>query len=83
VQHVLAFLACGRPEDHRRSCLLAVIRVDIYSVASEEATCLMFTLTNTSSMQSFLYGVGPAYDRSKFAFGGNMSQTYVWLDRIR
>ena len=34
-------------------------RVDISPVVSEDATYLMFTVTNTSSMRSFLYGIGP------------------------
>jgi hypothetical protein len=58
-------------------------RVDISPISSEDATYLMFTVTNNSSMQSFLYGIGPAYDRGILGPGGNMRQTYQWIERMR
>jgi RHS repeat-associated protein len=55
-------------------------RVNIYSVASEDATYLQFVVTNTSSLKSFLYGQGPAY---AFGPGSNTSQTYVWFEKTK
>ena len=43
---------------------------------------MTFTLTNTTSLKSFLYGIGPAYERSTFGPGGNMRQTFTWKERI-
>jgi RHS repeat-associated protein len=39
-----------------------------------------FTLSNTTSVTSALYGVGPSWDRSSFGPFGNMSQTYSWTE---
>ncbi len=39
-----------------------------------------FTLNNTTSMTSFLYGAAPSWDRSTFGPGGNMSQAYTWTE---
>jgi len=38
------------------------------------------TLSNTTSVTSLLYGVGPSWDRSTFGPLGNMSQTYTWTE---
>jgi RHS repeat-associated protein len=39
-----------------------------------------YSLSNTTSMTSFTYGVGPSWDRSTLGPGGNMSQTYTWTE---
>lgn len=56
-------------------------RVDIIPI--NQGADLNFELTNTTSMKSFLYGIGPAYERSTFGWGGNMSQTYSWTEKRR
>ena len=43
---------------------------------------IRFYVTNTTSMKSFLYGIGPAWKRSTFPLGGNMRQLYTWKERI-
>jgi hypothetical protein len=43
---------------------------------------ITFNLTNTTSMTSFLYGLGPSWSRSTFGPGGNMSQTYTWTEPL-
>ncbi len=53
-------------------------RVDILPNADGSAT---YVLTNTTSLQSLLYGIGPSYDRSSFRPGGNMTQIYTWTER--
>lgn len=55
-------------------------RVDIYNVTGKS---LWFVLTNTTSFESFLYGIGPAYSRSSFNLGGNTEQVYIWNEPIR
>lgn len=37
-----------------------------------------FKIYNVTSMKSFLYGLGPYWERSYFGPGGNMQQTYEW-----
>ncbi|HAH05536.1 MAG TPA: hypothetical protein DCM05_03270 [Elusimicrobia bacterium] len=44
---------------------------------------LTFTLTNTTSMTSLLYGYGPSWNRDSFRFGGNMTQVYTWMEPMR
>ena len=58
-------------------------RVDISAIASEDANYLQFTVTNNSSMRSFLYGGGPSYERSFIGPGGNMRQTYQWIEPMK
>ena len=53
-------------------------RVDIMPNADGSAT---YVITNTTSLQSLLYGVGPSYGRSTFRPGGNMTQIYTWTER--
>lgn len=48
--------------------------VDITPNADGSAT---FTLSNTTSMTSFGYGVFPSWEGGP---GGNMSQTYTWTE---
>ena len=54
-------------------------RVDIFPDAGRNAR---FEVTNTTSMESFLYGLGPAYSREDLSYGGNMEQTYTWIEPI-
>ena len=56
-------------------------RVDVLSV--NQGADLMFVATNTSSFKSFGYGITPAWERSTFAPGGNMRQTYWWTEPRR
>lgn len=41
---------------------------------------LRFEVTNTTSMESFLYGLGPEYEREDFPYGGNMKQLITWTE---
>jgi RHS repeat-associated protein len=43
---------------------------------------LTFTIQNTTSMKSFLYGIGPDWKRSTWGPGGNMTQTYIFTEPI-
>lgn len=52
--------------------------VNVFTV--DQGKTLMFVLNNNSSMKSFMYGVGPAYERSTLGAGGNMRQTYWWTE---
>jgi hypothetical protein len=56
-------------------------RVDVYPVNGGRD--VMFVLNNNSSLRSFLYGVGPAYERSTLGPAGNMRQTYWWTESKR
>jgi RHS repeat-associated protein len=42
-----------------------------------------YTATNNSSFTSFLYGIGPNWERSTFRPMANMRQTYMWWEPIR
>jgi hypothetical protein len=53
-------------------------RIDIFTV--NNGSSLMFVLNNNSSLQSFLYGAGPAYERTTFAPAGNIRQVYWWIE---
>lgn len=55
-------------------------RIDIYNQSGKS---LRFVLTNTTSVQSFLYGIGPEYNRTTFGPGGNTTQTYIWNEPVR
>jgi len=52
-------------------------RIDIYPLSKCKK---VFLLTNTSSFKSLTYGVGPAWNRSSFGPGGNMTQYYWWIE---
>ena len=54
-------------------------RVDIFPDAGRNAR---FEVTNTTSTESFLYGLGPTYEREDLSYGGNMRQTYTWIEPI-
>jgi RHS repeat-associated protein len=56
-------------------------RVDIIPTA--DGSSIEFVITNTTSMTSFLYGIGPSWSRAAFRPGGNMTQTYTWKEAIR
>jgi hypothetical protein len=53
----------------------------IQSIMVQNKT-LQFTLTNRTSMNSFLYDLGPSYDRSTFRYGGNVFQTFIFNEPI-
>jgi hypothetical protein len=55
-------------------------RVEIFP---QENKILRFEVTNITSMESFLYGAGPAYERSGLGYGGNMGQEYIWEEPLR
>jgi hypothetical protein len=55
-------------------------RIDI--IPNNSNCTMTFILTNTTSMTSFLYGLGPSWGRSSFGPGGNMRQTYTWTEPI-
>lgn len=55
-------------------------RIDIYPVDADK---IRFVLSNDSSMKSFLYGIGPDWERSTFSNFGNMRQTYTWTEPLR
>jgi hypothetical protein len=55
-------------------------RIDIYVI---EGSRLKFVLTNSTSMKSFLYGIGPEWERKSFRLDGNMNQTYIFTEPIR
>jgi hypothetical protein len=55
-------------------------RIDIYVI---EENRLMFILSNNTSMNSFLYGIGPEWERSSFRLDGNMHQKYIFTEPIR
>lgn len=54
-------------------------RIDIFPQPDKT---LRFELTNNTSMESFLYGAGPEYEREDFVYGGNMRQTYTWTEPV-
>ena len=43
---------------------------------------LQFTITNRTSMNSFLYDLGPQWERSTFKNWGNMYQTFIFTEPI-
>jgi len=55
-------------------------RVDIFPAGDEQ---IRFELSNNSSMKSFLYGIGPAWERESAAPFGNMRQTYSWTEGVK
>ena len=56
-------------------------RVDV--IPTPDGSSIRFLITNTTSMTSFLYGIGPSWGRSAFRPGGNMTQTYTWTEAIK
>ncbi|MCH6259366.1 hypothetical protein MLD52_22620, partial [Puniceicoccaceae bacterium K14] len=55
-------------------------RVDVIAL---NANTLQFTLTNTTSFESFFYGIGPEWERSAFRFNGNTRQEYIFTEKVR
>ncbi|MDR2145898.1 MAG: hypothetical protein LBE91_05505 [Tannerella sp.] len=55
-------------------------RIDINVI---DGIMLEFTLTNTTSMKSLLYGIGPDWERSSFRPSGNITQIYIFTEPIR
>ncbi|CAH1082874.1 golvesin C-terminal-like domain-containing protein [Candidatus Nitrotoga sp. 1052] len=55
-------------------------RVDIYPAADGQINVV---INNTSSFQSFAYGLGPEWNRSQFGPMGNMSQTISFPASVR
>ena len=55
-------------------------RINIYNFSGNT---LWFVLTNQTSMNSFLYDLGPSWQRSTWGPGGNMNQTYIWNEPVR
>lgn len=41
-----------------------------------------YTATNNSSFRSFLYGIGPDWERARFQPMGNMRQTFFWTEPV-
>jgi RHS repeat-associated protein len=39
-----------------------------------------YTVTNTTSFKSLMYGVAPDWNRSTFSPGGNVDQVYTWTE---
>lgn len=44
---------------------------------------IRYTATNNSSFRSFLYGIGPHWERSTFRPMSNMRQTFEWWEPVR
>lgn len=44
---------------------------------------IRFDLSNNSSLKSFLYGIGPQYERGTLPAFGNMRQTYSWTEDLK
>jgi hypothetical protein len=44
---------------------------------------LTYTIQNTTSMKSLLYGLAPDWFRSTWGPGGNMTQTYIFTEPIK
>jgi RHS repeat-associated protein len=55
-------------------------RINVYNFSGNT---LWFVLTNQTSMNSFLYDLGPSWQRSSWGPGGNMNQTYIWSEPVR
>jgi hypothetical protein len=55
-------------------------RVEIFP---SENRMLQFEVSNKTSMESFLYGLGYDYERSELSYGGNMRQVYTWEEPLK
>ena len=55
-------------------------RINVYNF---NGSTLWFVLTNQTSMNSFLYDLGPSWQRSSWGPGGNMNQIYIWSEPVR
>ncbi|QYF94840.1 RHS repeat-associated core domain-containing protein [Massilia sp. PAMC28688] len=54
-------------------------RLDIIPVAGDQ---IQFQIQSNSSFKSFLYGIGPEWERETFPMFGNMRQTYTWKEPV-
>ena len=68
--------ACLDPKEQ----LVGTYRINVYNFSGNT---LWFVLTNQTSMNSFLYDLGPSWQRSSWGPGGNMNQTYIWSEPVR
>jgi hypothetical protein len=50
---------------------------------TSDGTTLTFTISNTSSFRSLMYGIAPDWSRSVWRPGGNMTQTYIFTEPIK
>lgn len=49
---------------------------------SSDGTNLTFTIQNTTSFKSLMYGLAPDWSRSTWGPGGNLTQTYIFTEPI-
>lgn len=54
----------------------------IQSIVPDGNNNLTFTLWNSTSVKSLLYGIGPDWERSSFRLNGNTEQTYIFTEPI-
>jgi len=52
------------------------------SAITSDGKTLTYTITNTSSFTSLMYGIAPDWSRSTLGPGGNMTQTYIFTEPI-
>jgi RHS repeat-associated protein len=71
------------PTEHFVGSYSVDITINYMNLLTGPRYFLTFTLTNNSSLQSFLYGVPVAHERSFIAPTGNMRQTYTWSEPLR
>ncbi len=50
-------------------------------IRPEPSGMVRYTVTNTTSFQSLMYGIAPNWDRSTFSPGGNVDQVYTWTEK--
>jgi RHS repeat-associated protein len=56
-------------------------RVDINAI--EGGNYLQFTLTNTTSFKSLMYGIGPDWERDSFSPMSNVSQSLIFIEPVK
>jgi len=56
------------------------MRISIYNT---DGKTLLFVVTNETSMNSFLYDLGPSWSRDKLKPGGTVLQTYKWTEPVK
>jgi len=55
---------------------------DVNIYPSDEGKTATFIISNTTSVESLLYGAGPEYEREGTTPGGNIRQTFVFTEEI-
>lgn len=50
---------------------------------TSDGTTLTFTITNTTSFRSLMYGIAPDWSRNTWGPGGNTTQTYIFTEPIK